>query len=244
MVSSLFFARVDDTADICSRTNKCKYMGFLSREQAVAVRSYLEKRNIRFSLFGGYESAERVMLGCFPEWADDSYFPISAVTFKYRKADNLSHRDFLGSLMGLGIVRESVGDILIEEGRAVAFLTDDIVDFVVSQLDKIGRTGVTISLGFEGDLPAGDKLTELIATVASERLDCVVSAFAGISRNAACEKIIGGLVSVNSFVTEKITYSVTNGDIISVRGKGKFIISSFDGRTRKNRVILNFKKYI
>jgi len=244
MDSSMLFARVDDTADICRRTNKCKYMGFLSGEQAVAVKNYLEKRNVKFNLFGGYCGAERVMLGCFPDWAEGTEFPISAVTFKYRKIDNLSHRDFLGSLMGLGITREKVGDILIEEGRAVAFLDEDIVNFVISQLEKIGRTGVTVSLGFEGELPIGDKLTESSTTVASARLDCVVSAISGLSRGVATEKISQGLVSVNSFVTEKITYSVSEGDIITVRGKGKFIISSLDGRTRKNRVVLNYKKYI
>lgn len=244
MESSLLFARIDDTAEICRRTNKCKYLGFLSREQAVAVKTYLEKRDVRFNLFGGYEDAQRVMLGCFPDWAQGDEFPITAVTLKYRKIDNISHRDVLGSLMGLGINRESVGDILIEEGRAVVFLTEDIVNFVLSQLEKVGRTGVTVSLGFEGYLPEGDKLTELSTTVASERLDCVVSALAGISRGIAVEKIIGGLVSVNSFINEKITYSVSAGDIITVRGKGKFIVSSLDGRTRKNRVILNYKKYI
>ena len=244
MESSLLFARIDDTAEICRRTNKCKYLGFLSREQSVAVKTYLEKRDVKFNLFGGYEDAERVMLGCFPEWAQSDEFPISAVTLKYRKIDNISHRDVLGSLMGLGINRESVGDILIEEGRTVVFLAEDIVKFVLSQLEKVGRTGVTVSLGFQGDLPKGDKLAELSTTVASERLDCVVSALAGVSRGIAVEKIIGGLVSVNSFVNEKITYSVSAGDIITVRGKGKFIVSSLDGRTKKNRVILNYKKYI
>ena len=244
MDSSMLFARVDDAADICHRTNKCKYIGFLSSEQAVAVRNYLEKRNVKYNLFGGYENAERVMLGCFPDWAEGTEFPITAITLKYRKVDNLAHRDFLGSLMGLGITREKVGDILIEEGRAIIFLDEDIANFVISQLDKVGRTGVTVSLGYDGDLPVGDALTEFSTTIASERLDCVVSAIAGLSRGMATEKIVQGLVSVNSFVTEKITYSVNAGDIITIRGKGKFIITSLDGRTRKNRVVLNLKKYV
>lgn len=244
MDSSMLLARVDDAANICYKTNKCKYIGFLSSEQAVAVRNYLKKRNVKYNLFGGYENAERVMLGCFPDWAEGTEFPITAVTLKYRKVDNLTHRDFLGSLMGLGITREKVGDILIEEGRAVIFLDEDIANFVISQLDKVGRTGVTASLGYEGDLPVGDTLEEFSTTIASERLDCVVSAIAGLSRGLATEKIVQGLVSVNSFVTEKITYSVNAGDIITIRGKGKFIITSLDGRTRKNRVILNLKKYV
>lgn len=244
MDSQLLYARVADTVEISARTNKPKYFGFLSVEQAVATRAYLEKRNVRFALFGGYDGANRVMLGCFPEWADDSVFPITALTFKYRKADSLSHRDFLGSLMGLGLTREAVGDILIEEGRAVAFLSEDIADFVVSQLERVGKTGVTVSFGFEGTLPKGDTLLELSTAIASSRLDCVVAALCGISRGSAAEKIAQSLVSVNSFPTEKVTFNVSEGDIITVRGKGKFIISSLDGRTRKNRVILNYKKYM
>lgn len=244
MESELLYARIADTADICERTNRCKYLGFLSAEQAAAANKYLEKRNVRFSLWGGYADAQRVMLGCFPEWASGDEFPITAVTFKYRKTDILSHRDFLGSLMGLGINREAVGDILIEEGKAVAFLSEDIADFVLNQLEKVGRVGVTLSVGFEGSLPEGDTLASFSTTIASERLDCVVAALAGISRNSATEKITQGLVCVNSFPTEKITLSVNEGDIITVRGKGKFIITSLDGRTRKNRVILNYQKYI
>lgn len=239
----MFYARIEDTVAICERTNKCKYLGFLSLEQAAAAKNYLEKRNIRFALWGGYAGAERVMLGCFPDWAETDEFPITAVTFKYRKTDPLSHRDFLGSLMGLGLTRESVGDILTEEGRAVVFLSEDIADFVLNQTRKIGRVGVAVSKGFEGELPKGDALAELSTTVASERLDCVVAAVAGISRGAAVEKITQGLVSVNSFITEKTTLSVNEGDVIAVRSKGKFIIVSLDGRTRKNRVILNYKGY-
>lgn len=243
MDSALFYARIDDTANICERTNRCKYLGFLSVEQAAAAKTYIGKRNVRYSFWGGYDQAQRVMLGCFPEWAQGDEFPITAVTIKYRKADSLCHRDFLGSLMGLGLNREAVGDILIEEGKAVVFLSEEVVSFVVSQLEKIARTGVQVSIGFEGKLPEGDTLTELSTTVASERLDCVVAALAGISRNTASEKISQGLVSVNSFVTEKLTLSVKEGDVIAIRGKGKFIISSLDGRTRKNRVILNYKSY-
>ena len=244
MEADLFLARVDDTADIAERSSKCKYLGFLSPEQAVGAEKRLKNRSVKFGFFGGYDGADRVMLGCFPDWAEGDEYPITAVTFNYRKSDALSHRDFLGSLMGLGITRESVGDILVSEGRAVAFLSEDIADYVIKQVSKIGRVGVTVSLGFEGELPERGTLADFSDTVASARLDCIVAALGNMSRNEASEKIVSGFVSVNSFVTEKITHTVNEGDIITVRGKGKFIIASLDGRTRKNRVVLNYKKYV
>jgi len=244
MDSDILLARIDDAADIAFKASKCKYLGFLSPEQAVAAEKRLKNRGIRFDFYGGYDGAQRVMLGCFPDWADGDECPITAVTFKYRKSDELSHRDFLGSLMGLGLTRESVGDILISEGKAVVFLCDDIADFVLSQITKIGRTGVTATVGVEGELPECGRLAEFTDTVASARLDCIVAALGNMSRGAAVQKIEAGLVTVNSFTTEKITLNLCEGDILAIRGKGKFIICSLEDRTRKNRVVLKFKKYV
>ena len=184
------------------------------------------------------------MLCCFPAWAEDVYFPLCAVTLTYRKSDTLSHRDFLGSLMALGIKRETVGDILAEEGRAVVFLTIEVKNFVLTQIKKIGRVGVTLTEGFCEPLPQSDKLAEFKDTVASNRLDCVVSSLCSVSRGNAAELIENGFVSVNSVVTEKATKLITDGDIITVRGKGKFIITSLSAKTKKQRTVLEYKKYI
>lgn len=243
METELLRARISDTAEICHRTNKPKFFGFLSKEESVLAEKTLSKTNVKFALNGGYDGAERVVLGCFPDYVEDFSFPITAVCFTYRKTDTLRHRDFLGSLMGLGLKRETVGDILVEEGRAVAFVSDEVVNYIVTQLDKVGRTGVKVTVGCDFDLPKKDSLTEHSVTVASERLDCVVSALVGVSRNTAAELISQGLVSVNSAVCEKQTKNILQGDAVTVRGKGKFIIDGIDGRTRKNRIILKFKKY-
>ena len=244
METEILIARIHDTADICERTNKPKFLGFLSREESVLVERTLEKRSVDFSLYGGYAEAERLMLGCFPEWQEDRDFPIAAVTFSYRKADSLSHRDFLGSLMGLGITRESVGDILIEEGRTVAFITEEISDFVLSQIEKVGRTGVIVNKGCSFPLPQKSVLAEFEGTVASKRLDCVVAELCNISRGIALQKIADGVVSINSVACEKATKTVESGDAVTVRGKGKFVITSLENKTRKNRVVLRYKKYV
>lgn len=244
MESELLVARLGDTVDISERTNKPKFFGFLSPEQTVLAKTYLGNRNITFRFFGGFEDAQRVYLGCFPDWVEDYSFPISAITFNYRKSDVLSHRDFLGSLMALGIKRETVGDILVGEGKAVAFVADEVKEFIFTQIKKIGRIGVTLEEGFTEPLPQTSKLVDVTDTIASNRLDCVVASLASISRGKSCELIENGFVSVNSVVCEKTTKLINNGDIVTVRGKGKFIVTSLTGKTKKQRTVLEFKKYI
>jgi RNA-binding protein YlmH len=244
MESQILIARISDTAEICERTNKPKFFGFLSPEQTVLADKFLENRKLNYRFFGGFCEAQRVMLGCFPDWAEELSFPICAVTFTFRKTDSLSHRDFLGALMALGIKRETIGDILVEEGRAVVFLADDIKKFVLTQISKIGRVGVTLSEGFCEPLPQASKLVNATDTVASNRLDCIVSALAHVSRGKAVEFIENSFVSVNSVVCEKTTKIVSCDDIVTIRGKGKFIITALNEKTKKQRTVLEFKKYI
>ncbi len=243
MESEILIARINDTFDISQKTAKPKFFGFLKREEAVLAQRTLDNRGADYILFGGYNGAERVMLGCLPDWCDEADFPISAVTFSFRESDLLRHRDFLGTLTALGITRESIGDILVENGRAVAFLKNEVLKFVLLNVDKIGRVGVKAVEGFVMPLPQSDCLIEATVTVSSLRLDCVISAVCGVSRNKANELIDMGFVTVNSVVSEKATKQVNDGDAISVRGKGKFIISNTVLKTKKDRTVLAFKKY-
>lgn len=244
METDLLRDRLYDTANISERTNKPKFLGFLSEEQSVFARNILEKLDCSYEFYGGYDEAQRVMLGCLPEWVNEAEFPITAVTAEFRKVDKLTHRDVLGSLMALGLKRETVGDILVEEGRAVVFLCSENADYVIGQISKIGRVGVTLKKGYEHPLPKVGEMVEQRVTVASERLDCVVSALIGVSRNKATEKIEQSLVTLNSVVTEKVTAKVTDGDIVSVRSRGKFFVESIQNKTKKDRLILKYKKYV
>lgn len=243
MESELLAARITDTARICERTSTPRFLGFLSPAEAALAVRLLKNTGSGYELFGGFEGAERVMLGCFPEWAAEAKFPIAALTIAYRRVDELSHRDFLGSITALGIKREAVGDILTEPGRAVVFVAAEIADFIKTQLSKVGRVGVTVTLGFAEPLPARDDLTELSAVAASERLDCIIAALCGLSRSQASELISAGSVAVNSVTAEKPARGLSDGDVLSVRGKGKFVIVSLEGRTKKNRIAVKYKKY-
>jgi RNA-binding protein YlmH len=200
----------------------------------------------KYLFFGGYEEAERVFFGAFPHWCDNfhSYFPIKALTFTFRQTDSLSHRDFLGTFMSLGITRESIGDILIEKGRAVAFVTEELADYIKTQVNKVGGVGVSVQDGFSYPLPGLSGFKEITETVSSARLDCIVASLIGCSRKSASEFIEDKRVSVNGMVCDKCVKTVKNGDKITLKGKGKFIIDSVDGRTKKDRLIIKAKKYI
>ncbi len=246
MDSELLIPRIKDAVRLCDTSGMPKFVGFLTTEEAAEALKTAKKLHCRFNLYGGYDSAERVVFGAFPDWCEDEtiFSPITGVTFSYRLQDKLTHRDFLGALMSLGIARETVGDILIEDGRAVVFLIREVVPTVLNGIEKIANAGVTVSEGFNEPLPFHSEMQDISDTVASERLDCVVSALLKCSRNDAVELIRDGAVSVNSVCVDKITKTVSSGDKITVRRKGKFIIESVSDRTRKDRIGLKAKKYI
>ena len=239
----LLSARVNDLKEIVYKSNSPKFFGFLTPEESTAAIKYF-RLDEKYSLYGGYADAERVMLGVLPDWCEEATFPIRAITFTYRECDSLSHRDVLGSLMGLGITRETVGDILVEKGRTVVFMSDDVAKFVLTQINKVGNVGVTLSEGYYDPLPQLGKKQEFSVTVASTRADCIVSAICNMSRSQAAEKIADGLVLVNSLCVAKPTFTINAGDKITVRQKGRFEIVSHDGYSKSGRIILKYNKYV
>ncbi len=246
MEQQILLARIEDAIRICENSSYPKFLGFLTPSERAVVQNHVLRLSSNFCFYGGYGEAERVYFGAFSDWCEnkESFFPIEAITVSYRTCDKLTHRDFLGALMSLGISRETVGDILVENGRAVIFLSREIVDFAMTQLEKIGRVGVKVSKGYTLPLPGLSKREEFSDTIASQRLDCVVSSLAKCSRSKAEDLILGGLVFVNSLPVEKTVKAVCQGDKITIRGKGKFEIVSISDKTKKNRIILIAKKYV
>ncbi|MBQ8203712.1 MAG: hypothetical protein IJZ75_05470 [Clostridia bacterium] len=244
MDEKTFCARVNDTATLAFKSDKPKFLGFLTEAERGKAEELLKQRSAKFEFFGGFEEADRVMLCCKPDWCDEAVFPITPVTATFRECDSLTHRDILGALMGLGITRESVGDILIESGRAVFFVTEEVSDFVISELHKAGRVGVKLSLGAHTPLPQMSSLQLFRETVASLRLDCVVSAIVNTSRAGATSLIEEGFVCLNGVPVSKATRSVSQGDKISIRGKGKFTVTACKDLTRKGRTVLEYSKYV
>ena len=151
----LFLSQLDDGVYLCQQRQKPYFFPFLSeRKQAVAKR-YLDSSGfLTYRFYGGYEDSERKVLGLyFYDEIED--FPVTALEITFRKADKLTHRDFLGALMSLGIERDTVGDILVEDGRCVVFVKSEISSYITSQLFKIGSAGVKIKEADPDTLPKG-----------------------------------------------------------------------------------------
>jgi len=157
----------------------------------------------------------------------------------------LGHKDILGSLMGLGVTRQSVGDIcMVSDSEAVVALTGRLTEYITDELSKVGSDGVKVSVV---DSPQNfvyeRQFEESVCTVASLRLDGVVSAFTGMSRTKAAEHIIAGQVQLSGCVSDDVSREVLVGDTVSVRGYGKYLVFSADGVTRKGRIRIIVKKY-
>lgn len=245
--SKLLKARVNDILRLCHEKNCPKFSGFLSLDEQSEIIPLI--LGGKAQLFGGYEDAERKMLGALPDYISEpeQAFPIKAVRFVYPKEYILSHRDVLGSLMSLGIKRESVGDICFAEGVATAFVTDEMADYIAQQVTKIGRVGVKVEVTMpqEAVKSFNSPLTQSITfTVSSPRIDAVLSALTGCSRTKAEQLIKDGLVFVNSVAVTKSTKQVMVNDKITLRGTGKFVITGSGNYSKKGREIITAQKYI
>ena len=236
--------RVNDAVRLTEARSTPRFVGFLSESEAAEAKAAV--KGSKHCFFGGYDGALRTVLGILPDWCDEENvpFPITAFTLSFRESAKLSHRDFLGSLMSLGITRRSVGDILVGQGKAVLFLLNDVADFVKTQLGKVGGEGVILTEGLPDELPENGRTEDCSRTVSSDRLDCIISAICGVSRSMAAEMIEKGNVSVNSLCEQRITHGVKTDDRISVRGFGRYIVGDMSGRSKKGRIILNYKKYV
>ena len=200
--------------------------------------------------FGGYEEAERKMLIYLPDYleedalmAEDS--PVVCLRATFFQEDSLSHRDFLGALMGAGIGRETVGDICVGKGSCDFFVTEEIAPYIEQSFTSAGRTSLhmeRISLT-EASIPEPE-VKEIKDTLASLRLDSVISSGFRIGRSLASQYVTGGKAAIDGLPCEKPDKTVAEGAKVSVRGLGKIKLVSVNGRTKKDRISVTIHKYI
>lgn len=233
----LFLSKLDDGVRLCEKRRRAYFFSFLTEREQMLAKRHLDCTGFHsYKLSGGYDGAVRRMLGLFYDGEEE--FPIRAVELTFRKSDKLTHRDFLGALMSLGIERETVGDILVEDGRCVIFVKEEIRDYICSQLFKVGSAGVKIAEGETGTLPQGRGFEELTVTVPSLRIDAVVAAITGLSREKTKSLFLSGAVFRNYEECKNFSRQVEEKDIMTVRGKGKYMIGAVAGETRKHRIKL------
>jgi RNA-binding protein YlmH len=240
----LLTARLEDHLKL-SRKRPC-FLGFLDEAQAAFCQDYLSRRRDGTFLFwGGHENAERVMLGFFPDYLEPApeLFPITPFALTYRAEDKLTHRNFLGTYIALGVERSVIGDILVGDGQCVTFLREEMGDYFLQNIRKIGRVGVKTSLSWEGPLPGAHEFVEMSGVVASERLDCLTGFVCRTSREKAAGLITAGMVSVNHRESLSVSQRLKEGDLISVRRQGRFLIDQLGPLTSKGRLVVKCRKY-
>ncbi|RPF48561.1 RNA-binding protein YlmH [Hydrogenoanaerobacterium saccharovorans] len=246
-----FLAKVSDAFQAADTKSYVRMIGFLDeRQQIMANTIALQQHRNNFILFGGYNNANRKILGIFPNYIDLTQEPnslfdnIDSITFRYRSEDVLSHRDFLGALMNLNITRESIGDILVGKGITVLFVMHTVTQIILDELFKVGRVGVQLEVGMPDVLPLEEHFFEIKDTVSSLRLDCIVSTLTKLSREKSTNLIEQGLVTQNYECIQNNSHPVCEGDIISIRGYGKFIVAQSGAVTKKGRIHVLCKKYL
>ena len=245
------FAHITDLAAISRRTGVPRFSRFLNEREAVVAQNAARAENTRLVFYGGYDGAARNVCGFFGEtYAEElpmenkyDLFSVRAVTFSFRKSETLAHRDFLGAILGTGLERSVVGDILVSsENYAVVFCLETAAD-IIGGLTKIGRVGVKAEQGITKELPKA-RVETLDKTVSSLRLDRVVGACANISGDKSASLIKSGQVSADFSVCLNVSDVVKENTVISIRGYGRFRLTKITGETKKGKIRVIIEKYV
>lgn len=218
-------------------------------EQSVFETVKRQLGGVKYTAFGGADGAERVMLR-FGDEGDLGYevpFPITALKIspKDKKfAEKLTHRDFLGALLNLGIERSCLGDIIIIDNSGYLFCKDSIAEYIRSELFRVRRTEVTVSL--VDTLPEGElyKTEELTVQVSGERLDAVIARVFSLSREDAQNLFAKRLVFASGKEISSTSYTPKADEKISVRGHGRFIYRGVSSLSKKGKLNVIIEKYI
>ena len=245
----MLLAKIWDKINAGMRRNIPANTGFLSPRELEMAR-YLFGHQEGLSYWGGYEDAERKMAVFLPDYLDassltESDAPLVCLRATFFEGDPLSHRDFLGALMGMGIAREAVGDICVGTGSCDFFVTDEIAPYLLQNLLSAGRTRIQLSPIPLSEVSVPEPETkEIRDTVASIRLDSVISSGFRIGRSAAAQYVSAGKVAIDGLPCEKPDKQLDEGVKISVRGLGKIKLKAINGKTKKDRISIIIDRYI
>ena len=206
-------------------------------------------RGIPYTMFGGAAGAERVMIrfGDEESLGYEQPFPIAIIKAEPvspKFAEKLTHRDFLGAILNLGIERSTVGDIIVRESTAYFFLKEDISDYIISGLTRARHTDLKVRIA---DLiPEGElyKTERKRIQASGERIDAVIAKVFSLSRSDSSLLFSKKLVFINGKLCENDSQRPRENDVVSVRGHGRFIYLGYDTTTRKGKLNIDVELYV
>ena len=244
----VLLGRLWDARERCRSRNVPEVSGFLSPHEQALAQHLMQALGAQeeLILWGGYEGAQRRQAHFIPDWmagADTS--AVRCLRCRFYETEHPTHRDFLGSLMGLGLTREKVGDILVSERWADVLVGSSVAEHLLREWRQAGRVPLKVEeIRPEEIRPPAGQVERLRDTVASLRLDSVISAGFSVNRNAAAELIRSGKVEVNWMACDKPDAAVGQGDVLTVRGLGKCCLEEVGGQSRKGRTAVTMKRYL
>lgn len=239
---SFLYARIDDA---CRALYQPMYFGFFNLAEQAGLENYIRGQRVAHVFHGGFPDCERKMLCLYPDDVDpdELIWPMGALRFS--RDFPMDHRNVLGTLMSLGVTRESLGDISLSDNEVQVIFKAHLASFLEREFVSVkGRTIKPAFFDYGGIRAYTRAFKEMNITVSSERIDSVIARIWGLSRQDAATAIRQGRVRVNDAEISKLTAKVKPGDIIALRGKGKAAVDDFDGSTKKNRLRLRVKKYV
>lgn len=251
----LCLSQVLDKIEMSERRGKIEYTDFLDMYQVALVENFLRKMQFqKYKLYGGYEEAERKVLIIYPEEFDDNMLKknydkilkVIRIQLPEEEKGKYAHRNYLGGIVKLGLKREKVGDIIVGEEGADIITLNDFAEVLKTQLPSLTRfENAKIEIEEIQNVRKLElKIEEITIIVPSLRLDNIVSDLARTSRSKASEIIAQERVFINGQNETKNSKQIKLGDIITIRGKGRFIIKEFTGTTRSGRTVLLIEKYV
>lgn len=241
-------ASAEDKAAQAIWQNSPRFTGFLDPGRRALLEQYSYLWDAAMCSFGGYANAERQMVTFTSPYhsIEMDEFPLSAIEVRVNEAfGKLNHRDYLGSLLALGIERDVVGDILVGEGNCQILVEEAILPYILANWLAVGKVGIkTISIPLADINPPEQRINWRRATVASLRLDAILSVAYGISRAKAVACIKAGQVKHNFLPEMRPDRQVAEGDILSLAGKGRAELREVGGRSKKGRIFVRLARLL
>lgn len=238
--------------DICSSVSKnygIRSTDFLNPyEIRNAISIVNHDKDLKYTLKGGYNGAERSVLFIYPDYYNFEELEIGLTYLEVRgnfKFTSISHRDYLGSLLSLGIKREKIGDILVHDDYCQIIVDSDIADFIMFNYNRIKNNKVKVTKIDKVDLlPPDVKFDEKIFSVSSLRLDSIVAGSFNLPRQEAMKLINSGYVKVDYEPIYSVSKNLEEGSIVSVRKKGRFIFDKILGVSKKDKLRVKINKFV
>ena len=240
-------ARVWDKLESARRGSPAHTFFLSVPQQEAALRLIAAEGHPRHLFSGGWGGAERKVCAFLPDWQEEEHWeaPFTALRCRWRSGEKLTHRDFLGAILGQGIDREKVGDLLVGEGTCDLLVFRELCPYLLQNFSEAGRARLQVEEVPLSALSAPEVQVKTIHdTVNTLRLDAVMASGVSLGRSKAAGLITGGRVELNHRPCLKPDRPVAQGDVITCRGLGKCVAAEVGGLSKKGRVILTLERYI